>query len=152
MARSTARAAVMQMIYERLGGGEGGEDTLQMVYNEFREEQSGENAPAVSDDDPKGSDRDYIDRVLNGVLTHLDELDRAIEANARDRRVDQMNKVDLAILRLAAWEILHEDDIPAQVTINEAVELANRYSDPDRSSRFVNGVLGGLLRSTEAAR
>lgn len=152
MARSTARAAVMQMIYERLGGGEGGEDTLLMVYDELRAEHAGDTENPVREDDPRAGDRAYIDRVLNGVLSHLDELDAAIEASARERTVDQMSKVDLAILRLAAWEILHEEDIPGQVSINEAVELANRYSDPDRSGRFVNGVLGGLLRASEAEK
>ena len=61
-----------------------------------------------------------------------------------------MPRVDLTILRLAAWEILYEEDVPGSVAINEAVELASRYSDPD-SGRFINGVLGTILREKEAA-
>ena len=58
--------------------------------------------------------------------------------------------MDLTILRLATYEILYEDDVPGSVAINEAVELANRYSEPS-SGRFINGVLGTILRDKEAA-
>ena len=61
--------------------------------------------------------------------------------------VERMPLIDLTILRLAAWEILYEDDVPDAVAINEAVDLANRYSDPEKSSRFINGVLGSISRS-----
>ena len=79
MARVTARAAVMQMIYEHLAGGEGGEETLQMVYDELR----AEGVPGVEEirpNEPGKADRAYITRVLDGVLTHLDELDAEMEA------------------------------------------------------------------------
>lgn len=147
MARVTARAAVMQMIYEHLAGGEGGEETLQMVYDELREE----NAGMVRDNEPGADDRAYIARVLEGVVDHLDELDEQIQSASRGWTVERMPKVDLTILRLATWEILHENDIPGSVAINEAVELAGRYSEP-ASGRFINGVLGTILRRKEAAQ
>ena len=150
MARVTARAAVMQMIYEHLSGGEGGEETLQMVYDELRAEGV-PGVEAIRDNEPGAADRAYITRVLDGVVNHLDELDREIEAASRDWRVERMPKVDLTILRLATWEILHEEDVPGSVAINEAVELASRYSDP-ASGRFINGVLGTILRKKEAAK
>ena len=150
MARSTARAAVMQMIFERLAGGEGGEDTLRMVYDELREQTAGDEHP-VRDDEPGKSDQKYIARVLDGVLSHLDELDEQIAEAARGWSIERMPRVDLTIMRLAAWEILHEEDIPGNVAISEAVELANRYSGPDSSSRFINGVLGAILRKSEAS-
>lgn len=145
MARVTARAAVMQMIYESLAGGQGGEETLQMVYDQLREE----NAETIREDEPGKADRDYISRVLAGVLENLDELDEQIGSAARGWTVERMPKVDLTILRLAAWEILHEEDVPGSVAINEAVELAARYSEP-ASGRFINGVLGTILRRKEA--
>ena len=150
MARVTARAAVMQMIYEHLAGGEGGEETLQMVYDELRAEGV-PGVEAIRDNEPGAADRDYITRVLDGVVNHLDELDSEIEAASRDWRVERMPKVDLTILRLATWEILHEEDVPGSVAINEAVELASRYSEP-ASGRFINGVLGTILRKKEAAQ
>ena len=150
MARVTARAAVMQMIYEHLAGGEGGEETLQMVYDELRAEGV-PGVEAIRDNEPGAADRAYITRVLDGVVNHLDELDSEIEAASRDWRVERMPKVDLTILRLATWEILHEEDVPGSVAINEAVELASRYSEP-ASGLFINGVLGTILRKKEAAQ
>ena len=150
MARVTARASVMQMIYEHLAGGEGGEETLQMVYDELRAEGV-PGVEAIRDNEPGAADRAYITRVLDGVVNHLDELDSEIEAASRDWRVERMPKVDLTILRLATWEILHEEDVPGSVAINEAVELAGRYSEPV-SGRFINGVLGTILRKKEAAQ
>lgn len=140
----------MQMIYEHLAGGEGGEETLQMVYDELRAEGV-PGVEAIRDNEPGAADRAYITRVLDGVVNHLDELDREIEAASRDWRVERMPKVDLTILRLATWEILHEEDVPGSVAINEAVELASRYSEP-ASGRFINGVLGTILRRKEAAQ
>ena len=149
MARSTARAAVMQMIFENLAGGEGGEDTLAMVYEALRHE--GIPGVEIADNEPNKSDKAYIARVLDGVLNNLDELDAAIQEASPRWNVSRMPKVDLTILRLAAWEILHEEDVPGSVAINEAVNLANRYSEPT-AGRFVNGVLGTILRKKEAAQ
>lgn len=149
MARITARAAVMQMIYEHLAGGEGGEETLQMVYDELRKD----GVPGVDEIRPTGpgeADRAYISRILDGVLSHVTELDEKISAASVNWSLERIAKVDLTILRLATYEILYEDDVPGSVAINEAVELANRYSEPS-SGRFVNGVLGTILRDKEAA-
>ncbi|MGN0792919.1 MAG: transcription antitermination factor NusB [Aristaeellaceae bacterium] len=149
MARTTARAAVMQMIFENLAGGEGGEETLAMVYEALRHE--GIPGVEIADNEPSKSDKAYIARVLDGVLSHLDELDEEIQAASPRWNIRRMPKVDLTILRLAAWEILHEEDVPGSVAINEAVNLATRYSEPT-SGRFVNGVLGTILRKREAAQ
>lgn len=146
MARVTARAAVMQMIFERLEGGQGGEDTLRMVYEQLRED--GLPGVSVREGEPEADDRAYIERVLEGVLSHLDELDEQIQSASRNWTIDRMPHVDLTILRLAVWEILHEDEVPGPVAINEAVTLANCYSEP-ASGRFINGVLGTILRRKE---
>ena len=149
MARITARAAVMQMIYEHLAGGEGGEETLQMVYDELRKD----GVPGVDEirpTEPGEADRAYISRILDGVLSHVTELDEKISAASVNWSLERIAKVDLTILRLATYEILYEDDVPGSVAINEAVELANRYSEPS-SGLFINGVLGTILRDKEAA-
>ena len=149
MARITARAAVMQMIYEHLAGGEGGEETLQMVYDELRKD----GVPGVDEirpTEPGEADRAYISRILDGVLSHVTELDEKISAASVNWSLERIAKVDLTILRLATYEILYEDDVPGSVAINEAVELANRYSEPS-SGRLINGVLGTILRDKEAA-
>lgn len=148
MARATARVAVMQMIYEKLAGGEGGEETLQMVYEVLRRDGV-PGVDAVREGEPGEADRAYITRVLEGVLTHLDELDAKIAAHSRGWSIARMAKVDLTILRLATWEILFEESIPGNVAISEAVNLAERYSEP-AGGRFINGVLGAILREKEA--
>ena len=147
MARITARAAVMQMIYEHLAGGEGGEETLQMVYDELRKD----GVPGVDEirpTEPGEADRAYISRILDGVLSHVTELDEKISAASVNWSLERIAKVDLTILRLATYEILYEDDVPGSVAINEAVELANRYSEPS-SGRFINGVLGSIRRARQ---
>lgn len=151
MARTTARIAVMQMLYEHISGGEGGEDTIQMVYDELREEQN-DTQIRVRLEEPDEEDRLWMSQVYLGVMEKLDELDEVIGAAAKGWTVERMPHVDLTILRLAAWEILYEEDVPGNVAISEAVELANRYSDPDKSSRFINGVLGTILREKEAKK
>lgn len=85
---------------------------------------------------------------MEGVLSHLDELDEQIQSASRNWTIDRMPHVDLTILRLAVWEILHEDEVPGPVAINEAVTLAGCYSEP-ASGRFINGVLGTILRRKE---
>ncbi len=146
MSRATARVAAMQMIYETCAGGEGGESTLAMVYDELREEEQ-----PVRGDDPTLADREWIDRVIAGVVRDCDELDERIAGASKNWALDRMARVDLAIMRLAVWELLNEADVPGPVVINEAVEMANRYSG-EGSGRFVNGILGTILRERDAAQ
>ncbi len=136
----------MQMIFERFAGGQGGEDTLRMVYEELREDK----ARPVADEDPGLADRAWIEQILQGVLASREELDQRISAASRNWSIDRMARVDLTILRLAVWEILHEQDVPGSVVINEAVEMANCYSG-ENSGRFINGILGTILRQEQAA-
>ena len=113
-----------------------------------------EGVPGVAEigqKEPGKSDRAYITRVLEGVLNNLDDLDAEIQAASPRWQVSRMAKVDLTILRLATWEILHEADVPGSVAVSEAVRLANRYSEPT-SGRFVNGVLGAVVRKKQAAQ
>jgi len=148
MSRTTARAAAMQMIFEKISGGQGGEDTLKMVYDELRED----GLPGVSvigRKEPDEEDRQYITAALEGVLAHREEIDEMIEKTAKGWSIDRMSLVDLTILRLAVWEILYADDVPGSVSIAEAMELTERFSDPEDKS-FVNGILGTVLREYEA--
>ena len=148
MSRTTARAAAMQMIFEKISGGQGGEDTLKMVYDELRED----GLPGVSvigRKEPDEEDRQYITAALEGVLAHREEIDEMIEKTAKGWSIDRMSLVDLTILRLAVWEILYADDVPGSVSIAEAMDLTERFSDPEDKS-FVNGILGTVLREYEA--
>lgn len=147
MSRNIARTAAMQMIFERVSGGEGGEETLKMVYDELRELPAA-GAPEVGEQDPGEDDRQYIARAFDGVVEHLDELDELIGKTARGWTVERMSLVDLTILRLAIWEMLYAPDVPDSVAISEALALTERYSDPE-DKPFVNGILGTIQRQKE---
>jgi len=142
MARSTARAAAMQLIYEHILGGDGGDATLEMIYENLVTE-----VPAA---EPTKDDRNYTAEVMTGVLEHLSEIDEKIVQFSKDWSLERMARVDLTILRLAVYELMYRKDVPGNVAISEAVELANQFSEP-ASSRFINGVLGAVLRSLENA-
>lgn len=139
MARSTARAAAMQLIYEHILGGDGGDATLEMIYENMANEASAE---------PSKDDQNYTSAVMTGVLENLDQIDEKISQFSKDWSLERMARVDLTILRLAVYELMYRKDVPGNVAISEAVELANQFSDP-ASSRFINGVLGAVLRSLD---
>ena len=147
MSRKTARTAAMQMIFEKVSGGQGGEETLRMVYDELRET----GVPGIREvekTEPDEEDREYIMRAFEGVLEHRDEIDSLIAKTAKGWTLDRMALVDLTILRLAVWEMLYDPQVPGNVSIAEAMELTERYSDPDDKA-FVNGILGTILREHE---
>ena len=97
--------------------------------------------------DKKDADiRNYAERLVRGVLEKIGMLDQIIERVADHWEIKRMAYVDRNILRLSAYELLHIDDIPIKVAINEAVELAKRYGEPD-SSKFVNGILDRIAKT-----
>ena len=91
----------------------------------------------------------YAREIVDGVADHREEIDELIASYAQGWTIDRMPNVDRALLRLSSWEILHNDEVPAAVAIDEAVELAKEYSTDD-SGRFVNGVLGKIAQHASA--
>lgn len=92
----------------------------------------------------------FADELVRGVTLNKDQLDDAIKALIEDWDYDRIATVDKCVLRVAAFELFHCPDIPPIVSINEAVELAKKYSTAD-SGKFVNGVLGRLMTSSPKA-
>lgn len=90
-------------------------------------------------------DRDFIAQLVEGVDAHKAELDAVLQPIAPDWPIDQIARMDRIVLRIGAYELLHGKDVPPKVVINEAVELAKAFGG-ENSSKFVNGVLGTLLR------
>lgn len=84
--------------------------------------------------------RIFAEELVTGVVKHRDELDRRIEEKSKNWSRSRMAKVDLNILRLGVFELLYRDDIPKNVTINEAIEVAKKFGTED-SPAFVNGIL-----------
>ena len=89
-------------------------------------------------------ERQYIQSKADAVCNMKEELDNQIDAVADKWKTNRMTKVDLTVIRLAAYEMIHDADVPTGVAINEAVELAKRYGT-DQSPAFVNAVLAKLV-------
>ena len=140
--RSIAKQAAMQLLYERLAGGDADDESLELIYEQLSllQEEEGKKLK------PNEAARTYINDVLTGVEEHENELDESIEKHSTGSwTLDRVPHVDLSILRLAAYELYHREDVPDNVAISEAMSMANRYSEP-KSSRYINGVLGAMER------
>lgn len=93
---------------------------------------------------------EFTEGLIAGVKQHQAQIDALISEAAENWRLDRMAAIDRNILRLGAYEMMYCQDVPARVAINEALELAKRYSTA-QSSRFVNGILDRVLQSQSAA-
>lgn len=88
----------------------------------------------------KEIDLTYVKQTLIGIENNKEAIDEVISANLHNWKIDRISKVNLTILRLAAYEVLYNEEVPKGVAINEALEITRRYSD-EKSVSFINGVL-----------
>ena len=88
---------------------------------------------------------EYARRLVEGTMERVEELDGMIRQQADNWRLERMSAVDRNVLRLAVFELAYEPDVPKRVVLDEGIELAKRFGS-DQSSRFVNGILDGLLK------
>ncbi|WMI80158.1 transcription antitermination factor NusB [Anaerotignum sp. MB30-C6] len=115
---------------------------FQMDFNKAEEyEQVKEIFFAEKEEPVEEEDKDFIISEVEGTRSHLEEIDGIIGEYAKGWHVGRMSKVDLAILRLAVYELRFSQDTPVGVAINEAVELAKKFSS-DEAPGFINGILG----------
>ena len=91
-------------------------------------------------------DQTYMEEKYHHVTEHIPEIDEMLNRTSEGWKTTRMGKVDLAILRLAVYEMKFDEDVPVGVAINEAVELAKGYDEPE-TVRFINGILGSFMRS-----
>ena len=134
MSRKKARDNAFKCIYElEFDNEKNVERILEFCYEE---------------NESKEDEKKYIDVVVNGVKENLESIDRIILSKLKNWSMERIAKIDLAILRLAIYEIMYMDDIPVKVTANEAVELAKLYGNNDSKS-FVNGVIAKVIESKE---
>ena len=89
----------------------------------------------------------YAREIVDGIVDHREEIDELITTHSRGWSLERMPAVDRALLRIGVWEILYNDEVPAAVAIDEAVELAKEFSTDDSGS-FVHGVLGRIARAS----
>ena len=135
MKRSELREHIFRMIfgYEFNSDAEMPEQ-MQLYFEQLDEE----------DGVPTEAEVTYIrDKALN-VILKTEEIDELLNTNTKGWKTSRMNKVDLSILRLAVYEMKWDDEIPAGVAIDQAVELAKKYSG-DEGPSFINGVLAKLV-------
>jgi N utilization substance protein B len=91
----------------------------------------------------------YARQIVNGVIENHDEIDDLLDTYSQGWALDRMPNLDRAILRCAVWEIMHKDDVPDAVAINEAVEMAKELSTDDSGS-FINGLLSRISATKTA--
>lgn len=134
MSRRTARKHIFNLIFQSEFNKEVNSAELMKTYS-------------VEYKDYNSVDAEFIKTEYDGVFANIDNIDDTINKSAKGWSVSRLSKVDLAILRLAVYEILYSD-IPDKVSVNEAVELAKEFGE-DKSPAFINGVLGSVVRNKE---
>jgi transcription antitermination protein NusB len=129
--------------------------TAEAIAGEKGRATWGQDVPAQPPTTAELATRLFADKLIRGVLESLAELDQKIQEFAQNWDLPRMAAVDRNILRLAVFEMLHRDDIPPVVSINEAVDIAKKFSTQD-SGKFVNGILdkikGELTRSARLVK
>lgn len=95
-------------------------------------------------------DREFILKEAAGIMENKQKIDSLISNGLENWEISRLSKVDLAILRIAVYEIVFAEDIPNAVAANEAVQLAKKFSE-DKAPKFINGVLGNVIKQVENA-
>jgi len=133
-ARRKARHYAMQGLYQwRMAGAD-----INVIEAEFH-----------TDNDMSKVDVDYFHELLHGVPAQLGEIDELIRPRLVDRTFEELDPVELALLRMAAYELLKRIDVPYKVVINEAVSLAKKFGAAE-SHKFINAVLDAAASTTRA--
>jgi transcription antitermination protein NusB len=136
-ARRKARICALQMLFQNDIAHQPIDELLRTYWDEL----GGEYTEDV---------REFASRLVIGTVDRLDEIDIRIRDRAENWRISRMAVVDRNILRLAVYEFLNEADTPKTVVINEALEIARRFSTYE-ATQFINGILDAIKRDLEAS-
>ncbi len=142
MTRTAARQLAVQLCFADNAGSD-------LTPEEFFGEDYFSTLPrdeALGSEMPDEAQMRYIVELVNGVAAHREELDALISKYSHGWKISRISKTALSVLRCAIYEILYMPDIPAAASINEAVELAKGYDEPETVS-FINGILGSVVRA-----
>lgn len=133
MGRKRARESTMKLLYQMEINEDFSDKLINLFFenNTFNEEE-----------------KEYILDATSKIVNNMEKIDSYIEKNIENWEINRLAKIDLCVLRIAIYEILFRSDIPVEVSINEAIEISKKYSS-SQSSKFVNGVLGSIVRSTD---
>lgn len=131
MSRSTAREHLFQLTFEQLFSEDKNEVTLEAY---------------LMDASLTDSDKQYVRKAYDGIYSHLDELKGIVAKYSNGFNIDRIYKPDLAAMIVSVYEMKYVPEVPAAVSINEAVELVKRYST-EKSKSYVNGVLASVNKA-----
>ena len=131
---------------------------LQTLYEQDFRRSAGDSAFSLNDVLERNinryetmvDDTAFIKRLVEGASSHEAELDAILQPIAPEWPIDQIARMDRVVLHISLYELLYESDVPPKVVINEAVELAKAFGG-ENSSKFINGVLGTVLRQKTGA-
>lgn len=136
--RHLSRSIAMQSLYEWDFSGkkpESLEDIVEKNIEEFG---------------PGLEDKTFVWQLINGVVSHISDIDKIIEKAAPEWPIDQITIIDRSVLRIGLYELLYgsKEEVPPKVAINEAIELAKTFGG-ESSGKFINGVLGTVYKQIE---
>ncbi len=127
--RRRSRRLAMQALYQwQLAG-----QDINEIYNQF-----------IAEQDVSGADIEYFGELIHNIPGQIDQLDAALESHM-DRKPDETDPVERAVLLIASYELLNRMDVPYKVVINEAVDLTKKFG-ADQAHKFVNGVLDKAVK------
>lgn len=134
MRRTEARELFMQLLFQMEVQNDYGKDIKERFVQEHLRDSN---------------QLEYFNDLYGATVANLDLIDGKLEACSSNWKISRMAKVDLAILRLSAAEILYLDEVPDSASINEAVDMAKKFGGDD-SGKFINGILGKVVRTKDA--
>lgn len=135
MGRIKAREGLVSLMFQETFNNDYSEESLELF---------------LENSDYDEIDSEFIKSSYYGIVDNLNEIDEKINSNLKKWDINRLFKIDLSILRVAFFELLYDKNIPKEIVINEAVEIAKKFSSQD-SAKFINGVLGSFVRSDEMA-
>ncbi|MBE6550200.1 MAG: transcription antitermination factor NusB [Ruminococcaceae bacterium] len=130
MTRKNARKAAFELLFE----------------SGFRSDEKALDIFDVSAENRELENDTYLRSVFFGVIEHLEDIDATIGKHSRGWKPERISRVSRTVLRIAVYEMLYVDDIPARVSINEALDLCREF-DEDKARPFVNGVLNAVMET-----
>ncbi|MBO9609045.1 MAG: transcription antitermination factor NusB [Paenibacillaceae bacterium] len=146
MRRRLAREIALQSLYHLQMNDGASRDAIAMAI----EEAEHENEAELDLNDEKITPH-YIEELVEGTLKHKLVIDDLLSEYLKSWRIDRLSKVDREVLRLATYEMIYRDDVPPKVVVNEAIDLAKHFGT-EESGKFVNGVLGKMIRELDAIK
>jgi transcription antitermination protein NusB len=141
MKRRLAREIAVQSLFQMEMNEVSAKDAIDTIV----EEAGLENETDLSLTEGEAISTEYIHKLVEGTASHLAEIDQILTVYLKGWKMDRLSRVDRQILRLASYEMLHSQEVPPKVVINEAIELSKHFGT-EESGKFVNGVLGKMIK------